>query len=221
MECQSTQDFLTGFSDSGFQKEELDGYALRGAAFLRHKRNFVKPDGSPVVDEIKSHVLLAESRSIETVCRSTYAAELLGATSTADTMIAMTITLFEMKFGVLGPEKLKLLREQGWGSEPPVTTQLFIDARSVYESLNATNFKPPVEHSLAGHVLWLRELYERGLISNIFWTDTRDMYADGLTKGSVPRIGLEQIMSGKLKIAHQALGLTRTVPRFRDRKLLT
>ena len=30
-------DFLTTFSDSGFKKEELDGYALRGAAFLRHR----------------------------------------------------------------------------------------------------------------------------------------------------------------------------------------
>ena len=155
---------------------------MRGAAFLRHRKNFVLANGTQVAPEVNAHVLLAESRSVKTVCRSTYAAELLGATSSADTMIALTITLFEMKFGILGPEKLKLLRENGWGSEPPISSQLFIDARSVYESLNATNFKPPVEHSLAGHVLWLRELYERGLISNIFWTDTRDMYADGLTK---------------------------------------
>ena len=73
-----------------------------------------------------------------------------------------------------------------------------IDAKSVYESLRATIFKPPVEHSLSGHVLWLREMHDKGLITDDVWTDTRDMYADGLTKGVIKRDALHEVMKGKL-----------------------
>jgi hypothetical protein len=63
-------------------------------------------------------------------------------------------------------------------------------------------FKAPSENSLSGHVLWMREMHDKGLIDNIIWADTRDMYADGLTKGSVPRDALINAMSGKLLLRH-------------------
>jgi hypothetical protein len=83
-----------------------------------------------------------------------------------------------------------------------IRTSLFIDAKSVYESFRATTFKPPVEHSLSGHVLWLREMRDKGLVSDIIWTDTRDMYADGLTKGVIKRDALHELMNGKLMLRH-------------------
>ena len=43
----------------------------------------------------------------------------------------------------------------------------------------------------------MREIRDKGLIHNIIWADTGDMYADGLTKGSVPRDALNEVMSGK------------------------
>ena len=44
--------------------------------------------------------------------------------------------------------------------------------------------------------LWLREMLEKKLLTFVTWTDTRDMLADGLTKGSVPRDALEDGVNG-------------------------
>ena len=59
---------LTIFSDAGFKKEEIDGYALRGGLYLRHTKPLYNPDGTTVGHGVDCHILLAESRSIETVC---------------------------------------------------------------------------------------------------------------------------------------------------------
>ena len=195
-------DYLTVFSDAGFKKEELDGYALRGAAYIRHKEPLYVNDGTPVGKYVNGHIILADSRSIKTVCRSTYAAELLSATTATDIVIPLTVTLYEIRFGPLGSEKLRSIRDEGWMQENYIRTQIMIDAKSVYESLKATMFKPPVEHSLSGHVLWLREMHDKGLLTDIVWTDTRDMYADGLTKGVIKRDALYELMKGKLIPKH-------------------
>jgi hypothetical protein len=76
-------------------------------------------------------------------------------------------------------------------------------------SAKATTFKPPTEHSLSGHVLWLREMSEKSLIKNIYWVDTRDMLADGLTKGNIPRDLLIQAMQGKFQLKHDNETFTR------------
>jgi hypothetical protein len=196
----SNHDSLTVFSDAGFKKEELDGYALRGALYIRHKDPLYREEGTPTGNHVQGHVLLAESRSIKTVCRSTYAAELMSAATAADMIIPLTVTLYEIKSGPLGAERLRMIRDHGWMKENYIRTHVLIDAKSVYESLKATTFKPPVENSLSGHVLWLREMHDKGLISNIVWTDTRDMYADGLTKGVIKRDALYEVMKGKVCI---------------------
>ena len=69
--------------------------------------------------------------------------------------------------------------------EPPV--EAVIDARSVFDCLAASDMGDLVEGSLKLHVLALRERLLSGTISALWWTDTRDMLADGLTKGAVPR----------------------------------
>ena len=84
-----------------------------------------------------------------------------------------------------------------------------IDAKSVFESIKATTFKPPVENSLSGHVLWLREMLSKGLVQDFVWTDTRDMYADGLTKGVIKRDALFEIMAGTLRLRHAVSVCTR------------
>ena len=187
--------YLTAFSDAGFKKEELDGYALRGAVYIRHANKLEK-------NEVKGHLLSAESRSIKTVCRSTYAAELMAATSAADMLIPMTTTLYEISHGVLGTEMLRTFRDKGVKDIDMCRSQLMIDAKSVYMSTKATTFKPPTEHSLSGHVLWLREMNEKSLIKNIYWVDTRDMIADGLTKGNIPRDLLIKAMQGSVHMKH-------------------
>ena len=101
-----TKNNMTVFSDAGVKKEEIDGYALRGALYIRRKDTLYTADGAPVGHEVNCHVLLAESRSIKTVCRSTYAAELMSATSATDTIVPLTVTLAEFRTGPIGPEQL-------------------------------------------------------------------------------------------------------------------
>ena len=38
----------------------------------------------------------------------------------------------------------------------------------------------------------------------LWWIDTRDMHADGLTKGTVDRQALQAIMAGTVKYDHEA-----------------
>ena len=79
----------------------------------------------------------------------------------------------------------------------------------MYESLKATTFKPPVENSLFGDVLWLREMRSKALVQYIVWTDARDMCADGLTKGVIKRDALRELMKGAMKLRHPVVVCTR------------
>jgi hypothetical protein len=203
---------LTVFSDAGFKKEETDGYALRGAVYLRHFEPLYQGDGTPLAG-VSCHMLRAESRSLKTVVRSTYAAELLSAAAAGDSLFNLTVTLNEVMYGPLGGERIKIFKDTGtlYGEDNPtqggktnmqneICTALCIDARSVFESVRAKNFKPPAESSVAGHVLWIREQLQRKIIHNVVWVDTRDMLADGLTKGSVPRDSIDEAMLGFVKL---------------------
>eukprot|EP00971_Amphidinium_carterae_P119839 2373816-Amphidinium_carterae.1 len=61
------------------------------------------------------------------------------------------------------------------------TIQLFIDARSVLDSIASGGGKQPAEKGQFINVQWMREQMQNGVIS-VAWTDTRDMAADGMTK---------------------------------------
>ena len=77
---------------------------------------------------------------------------------------------------------------------------LYVDAMSVFAAVAATFVKTPAEKSLLSHVQFLRELLESGCLRHIAWLDTRDMAADGLTKGAVARDSLHQVMDGFMAI---------------------
>ncbi len=203
------QEHLTVFSDAGFKKEQVDGYALRGGLYLRHAEPIYQQDGTKVNKDINCHVILAESKSINTVSRSTYAAELMSAAAAVDMMIPLSVTLHEIRNGPLEVEHVKNLKTFGWNNACTLRTSIMIDAKSVYESLRASLFKPPVENSLAGHVLWLREIHDLGLLQEVVWTDTRDMYADGLTKGAIKRDALYETLSGIVRLRHPVAVCTR------------
>ena len=71
------------------------------------------------------------------------------------------------------------------GGYSPIS--LYVDAKSVFAVVTATFAKTPAEKSLLCHVQYLRELLDKDVLQQIVWIDTRDMYADGLTKGAVQR----------------------------------
>ena len=79
---------------------------------------------------------------------------------------------------------------------------LTTDAESVFKSLSSKDLKTPTEKTLLGHVAWLRQLLDRGLIWEVQWCDTRDMTADGHTKGSIDRALLLAVMDGKQSFTH-------------------
>ena len=79
---------------------------------------------------------------------------------------------------------------------------LTIDAESVYKSLTSRDLKTPTEKTLLGHVCWIRELLQLRLIESLQWCDTRDMTADGHTKGCIERHLLLEAMNGNQVYKH-------------------
>ena len=67
---------------------------------------------------------------------------------------------------------------------------------SIWTALAAERIKTPAEKSMLLHLLWLRELLERGVLSALNWLDTRVMTADGHTKGSIERDTLRELAGG-------------------------
>jgi hypothetical protein len=186
-------------SDSGYRRltgegdDEVKGYGIRGLNVLRRGKTADGKDAVHLVETIcKSHRLQI---------RSSYAAETLAAAHGVDDAYPTMITIHELNHGVLTPEQLKHLREYG-GLLVEVT--LTTDAESLYKSLTSKDLKVPTEKTLLGHVSWIREMMMMmGLIHAVQWCDTRDMTADGHTKGSVDRHLLLEAMSGRQVFIHQ------------------
>ena len=80
--------------------------------------------------------------------------------------------------------QLKRIRESGGLKLQAIVT---LDAESVYKSLTSRELKTPTERTLLGHIAWIRELLQLRVINQIQWCDTRDMTADGHTKGCIDR----------------------------------
>ena len=83
-----------------------------------------------------------------------------------------------------------------------VSRFLTIDAESVFKSLTSKDLKIPTERTLLGHISWIREFLDLGILSNVQWCDTRDMTADGHTKGSIDRQLLLEVMVGTQVYKH-------------------
>ena len=130
---------------------------------------------------------------------------LIAASHGYDDAFPTLITLVELKHGVLKPEELKAYREHG-GMK--LTVFLTTDAESVFKSLTSRDLKTPAEKTLLGHVSWIRELLQLRLIESIQWCDTRDMTADGHTKGCIDRKLLLEVMVGQQAYQHEVKSYT-------------
>ena len=60
----------------------------------------------------------------------------------------------------------------------------------LFDSLRCEETVIPTEQSLIMLLLQLKEAMVTGTIKTIVWADTRDLIADGLTKGSIARAAL-------------------------------
>ena len=111
-----------------------------------------------------------------------------------DMLIHWMSLLYEVNCGVTeSAEKLRGIRTGELKTGIPV--QMITDSRSLYDALSAEHVKQPSEKNLHMHLLWIRELLDRHIISKLIWVDTRDMVADGLTKGCISRSAIIDLLS--------------------------
>ena len=193
MKCSGTTDLHT---DSGYRRmvevEDVKGYGMRGLCLLR--RGIRRYGVEAVI-----HLLDSICRSHKLTIRSSYGAEALAAAHGVEDAFPTLVTIAELTHGVLSPLELKNCREKGGLRLKVILTT---DAESVYKSLTSRDLKVPTEKTLLGHVSWIRELLQLELIDTVQWCDTRDMVADGHTKGSIERALLLKLMAGKQNYVH-------------------
>ncbi len=184
---------IVSFMDAAFAKEQDKGYGLRGAVHMR------KGVGTDTGIEVY-HMLLAECKSLKLVTRSSFSSETLGLTGGLDSMWPLMVTLHEVAHGPLRADQARRIREEG-GLK--VSADALIDAKSVFDAVTASPQKAPAEKNLANHLFWVREWLEIGILDQLKWCDTRDMIADGLTKGKVERNLLLDAMNGRIEMKHE------------------
>ena len=183
-------------TDAAFKKEEDTGHALKGTIILRKARGSIT-----VGKDEKVHIIDFLTKRVGNVTRSTFSAELFSLCDAADHALILRQIAHEFNVGPLTAAQARDLREGKIKSE--VHIELAIDAMSVFSACTAAHIKIPTEKSLLSHVQFVRELLDRGIMSALLWFDTRDMLADGMTKGAVDRTGICNAMSGSIRINHE------------------
>ncbi len=112
----------------------------------------------------------------------------------------------EVLHGVRSAEELARLKDSG---HMPMGFAVCLDAKSVFDALKADEPQVPAEVNLLNHLQMIKEWLNRRLLTRLWWTDTRDMVADGLTKGEVERTAICQLLEhgmGVLQHPHIARG---------------
>ena len=194
MNCTRT---LECHSDSGFRREEdkeglVDGRSARGANFLRMGR-----DAS---DKEVCHFLDAQVGMTKVAVRSTFTAETHSVISTVDNAICLATTLHEIVCGPLAWSGAKRLTD-----EAGLYFQILVvtDAKNLLSALKVMNLKTPTEKNFLVHLAWLKDKLTCGVLHQLIWCDTRDMNADGHTKGCIKRDLLHSLMDGWRLIRHE------------------
>ena len=175
--------YLRLVSDAAFRKEDDTGHALKGHLFLRAKLT-VGEDSNIQCITTSVHILDSTDSKQKHVTRSTFGAELFSACECVDHGMQLVQILHELELGSCSHASARQLREEAKWS---VRMALTIDAYSVFSAITAQHVKEPAEKALWNYVQYVRELLDEGILEILTWSDTRDMTADGLTKGTVDR----------------------------------
>jgi hypothetical protein len=145
------------------------------------------------------HLLDSQCRGHKHVTRCSFSSETRAAVVAADELIAMSLTLHEVKQGPLTATEAVKWRDEGLSL---VKTILTVDSMSLWSAVAAMVVRIPTEKNLAVHMFWLKELLVSKAISLLRWCDTRDMTADCHTKGSIDRACIIKLMTGEFSFAH-------------------
>ena len=187
---------LRMISDAAFKKEEDSGHSMRGACYVR----CLGGTTADMVKTVKGHLLDFVARQQRRVTRATFTSELQGGCDTVDKGFLLLQVLDELSSGRSTAAEAIQRREYGGFAVPGA---LYLDALSVFASVTATFVKTPADNGVLIHCLYLRELLDNNVIHALIWQDTRDMLADGLTKGSVDRKAIHDCMAGRIDVLHE------------------
>ena len=187
-------DCLVLVSDSAFKAREQDGLSMRGMVALRMHSGDLNGAG-----DAPCHMVHTVSKTQRHVTRSTFASELFAATDAVDFGLTQVLSLIELISGPMTWENAYRLQENA-GATLPVSLILILDAKAVTSALIAPTLRAPAENSALVSVAWLREQMRCGKLSKVFWSDTRVMVADGLTKGAISREEIQSLMRGSWKL---------------------
>jgi hypothetical protein len=174
---------LVCWSDAAFKAipEEGSGLALRGCCVLLT----TDQPGKPTSPDGRCQLLEYLCKRQRRVVRSTFSAELNALIDALEIAI-----LIQMAFHQINHGCTESATEMAQALEQGVLTPAIdavIDARAVWDAVAAADACTPLECSLKLHLLSLRDKLTQKILRTLFWADTRDMVADGMTKGGVHR----------------------------------
>ena len=166
-------------------EEQDGGYTGRAIKDAIFASRGVLPNSQPAV-----HLLDCLQGQLKQVCRAKITSEALACINTVDSMLALSILMYHMAIGaVKNQQAVRMTEGEGNLFERGVN----VESMSIISALDHVNMKEPSENSFLAHSTWLQD---RIIIRAISWLqslDTRGMYADGLTIGSVPRGRLPEV----------------------------
>ena len=205
---------LIGWSDAAFraQEEESSALAVRGLAVALATENEFMPASIDSAATLLDFLV----RRLRRVVRSTFAAELNALIDAVESMIMVQLAMYQIENGTEDTAEELMHRLEAGQLTPPI--EMCIDAKAVFDAVNASDVTTPQEASLKLHLISIRDRIEKGLIRALYWTDTRDMIADCLTKGGVDRSKIKAIMSGKVTLDHDYVRCPRPKRKYDPRE---
>jgi hypothetical protein len=197
---------LTVISDSAFKALDYQGLVMRGCVVVLREAGQLKKG-----TRCKVQVLDWYSKKHTHVVRSTYAAELHSLLDAVNQGLVLIYALTELRSGAL--TALDLVKRLGAG-DWAIPMSACIDAKAVFDNIVADVVKTPYDKHLLVHALAVREFLRSRSVHSLYWIDTNDMLADGLTKGSIDRVSLvlatyigEWVLSGLSPVLYQEPGV--------------
>ena len=131
------------------------------------------------------------------VCRGVWSSELHNQCDMVEMAAIVAGFTFEAAHGPQTGEAMVQAMSKG---RVPMAIEALTDSYSIFSYLAAAHLKLPAEKGTYYHLAYLREKLVSRLIGSYTWVDTRDMVADGLTKGRADRTALIAMMHGKFTL---------------------
>jgi len=186
-------------ADSAYQatEGEPDCIALRGY-FIFLACNTDKTDTSFPGGNLQ--LIDFAARKLHVISRSAFAAELRNTLEALQEGINVAILFHEIYRGPFTPEQCTAVRDH---AQHFLSITCCTDNYGLYSAITKDEPSAGSDASMIFHVKACRSLLDNHNITNLTWTDNRDMIADGLTKGKPSREDINHAMQQATWIPQQ------------------